>query len=627
MATAGSWTLNGGTHTLQGNGADIWAALDEFRFTYQQLPGDGSITARVITFNNAGNNANGKAGVMIRQSLASNSAHVMAALPPQGTATLVKAIKRNSTGATSSVSESGGTAAFPRWMRVVRTGTTLTAYQSTNGTTFTQLGTPSNIAGMTGTVFVGMAVTSHTDGTNNTATFDDVSITGLMPMVPPAPTGLTCVPGNNQCACSWNTVTGATSYNLKRSLVSGSGHQTIAAMLPVTNHTDTTAVNGTEHFYVASANNAVGEGGNSSQVSCTPIAPPSPPAAPTGLIATGGVGQVTLDWTDTSSNETQFKIERKPFGDPDTSFAEIATVGANVQTYLNNPVAAGSYTYRVRASNAGGNSAYSNTADATVTVPPSPAPPSNLGATITAGSSVNLTWNDNSSTETGFRIERKVGAGSYSTLQSVAANTTSFSNTGLTPNTYTYRVIATGTADSAPSNEVVAIISNPAADAYVRSGTSAGANFGTATTLEVKHTNTTTTRRNGFLRFSLAGVQTNVVSAKLRLYGNAVTSAKMTNVHSVADITWGETTINWNTPTTDAGGPAMSAMPLAGLTVTTTAAYVEFDVTGYVQAQKAAGVSAITLGVKSGLLSDDGPSVFHSREGTNKPVLMISSRP
>jgi hypothetical protein len=43
------------------------------------------------------------------------------------------------------------------------------------------------------------------------------------------------------------------------------------------------------------------------------------------------------------------------------------------------------------------------------------------------------------------------------------------------------------------------------------------------TVIDVKHTNTTTTRRNGFLLFSLAGVQATVTSAKLRLYRNAIT--------------------------------------------------------------------------------------------------------
>ena len=58
-------------------------------------------------------------------------------------------------------------------------------------------------------------------------------------------------------------------------------------------------------------------------------------------------------------------------------------VGANVAMYLDTPVAAGTYTWRVRASNAAGDSTYSSSADGTVTAPPAgPAAPSNLVATV-----------------------------------------------------------------------------------------------------------------------------------------------------------------------------------------------------------------------------------------------------
>src|SRR5439155_11598869 len=129
------------------------------------------------------------------------------------------------------------------------------------------------------------------------------------------------------------------------------------------------------------------------------------------------------------------------------------------------------------------------------------------------------------------------------------ANTTSHTDAGLAAGTYTYRVIATGATDSAPSNEAVVVIVNPVADAYVRSGASAATNFGGAATLEVKSTNTADTKRNAFLRFGLAGVAANVTSAKLRLYGNAQTTTKGTSVYSVGDVAWSESGITWNYPT------------------------------------------------------------------------------
>ncbi|MDQ7054057.1 MAG: fibronectin type III domain-containing protein [candidate division KSB1 bacterium] len=66
------------------------------------------------------------------------------------------------------------------------------------------------------------------------------------------------------------------------------------------------------------------------------------------------------------------------------------------------------YTYRVRAFNADGNSGYSNEASATTQSQPNPpAAPSNLTATAVSTSQIDLSWTDNSNNEDGFKIERK----------------------------------------------------------------------------------------------------------------------------------------------------------------------------------------------------------------------------
>lgn len=83
-----------------------------------------------------------------------------------------------------------------------------------------------------------------------------------------------------------------------------------------------------------------------------------------------------------------------------------------------------------------------------------PTAPSSLSATATSSSQINLAWSDNSDNETGFRLERRIGVGSWGTVTTTAANATSYSNTGLTPaTTYEYRVYAVNVAgDSTASN-------------------------------------------------------------------------------------------------------------------------------------------------------------------------------
>lgn len=89
------------------------------------------------------------------------------------------------------------------------------------------------------------------------------------------------------------------------------------------------------------------------------------PAAPSGLAATAAsTSAIGLAWTDNSTTEEGFQIERAAAGS--TSFGLIATVGIDVTTYTDSGLGAGeSYDYRVRAYNGVGDSAWSNTATGT----------------------------------------------------------------------------------------------------------------------------------------------------------------------------------------------------------------------------------------------------------------------
>lgn len=451
------------------------------------------------------------------------------------------------------------------------------------------------------------------------------------PTPPAAPSDLAAAGGAGQATLSWtDNADNETVYRIERKPAvqpDSSFNEIATAGSNATGYTDV-GLAADLYSYRVRASNSDGHSGYSNVAEAIVIPMPAP-AAPSNLVAIGGVNRVALSWNDNSSTETGFKIERKLASAPDTSYLLLTTVGANVRAHDDLGLAAGDYSYRVQASGNTGDSAYCDPAQATVTAPSGPAAPSNLLATVSNGNQVTLNWTDNSSNETGFRIERKVGAASYTTLVTKGAGVTTHSDPGLAANTYSYRVIATGAVASPASNEAVVIIGRtPVADAYVRSGSSASTNFGAALVLDVKTNPVDSTNRNAFLRFSLTGVSGTVTSAKLRLFGNAATSAKPVSVHAVADVTWSESGITWNYPSTGAGGPAVSA-PLtpSNPTVGLTPGWIEWDVTSYIQQQKAAGAAAVSLGVKSALSSEEGQTTFNSREGTNKPVLIISSRP
>jgi subtilisin family serine protease len=182
----------------------------------------------------------------------------------------------------------------------------------------------------------------------------------------------------------------------------------------------------------------------------------TPPVAPSNLSASSSsLTEVSLSWTDNSANEDGFKIERK-IGAAG-SYSPLATVGPNVTNYNDNDSGSGlteatTYYYRMTAYNAQGDSMYSSEVNATTL----PAAPSSLSATAASSIRIDLSWTDNSNGETGYKIERKIGAtGTYSQVGTVGANVISYSNTGLAASTtYNYRVMAYNvTGDSAQSNE------------------------------------------------------------------------------------------------------------------------------------------------------------------------------
>ncbi|SNB47975.1 Ig-like domain-containing protein [Geobacter sp. DSM 9736] len=166
----GSAAFAGGTYTIKGSGADIWETADEFRYVYQTLTGDGQITARVASLQNT-THEYAKAGVMIRETLAADSANAMMEIKP-GYSTAI--FQRRLAAGAPSIYTSGPYVEAPHWVRLVRSGNSISGYASADGVNWVLVG--SDTLAMASTVYIGLAVTSHDDAALSTALFDHVSL-------------------------------------------------------------------------------------------------------------------------------------------------------------------------------------------------------------------------------------------------------------------------------------------------------------------------------------------------------------------------------------------------------------------------------------------------------------------
>jgi hypothetical protein len=244
----------------------------------------------------------------------------------------------------------------------------------------------------------------------------------------------------------------------------GSWSQIATRGAGVTTYQNTGLTEGTVYYYRVRAYNAIGNSAYSNEAAIE-----TRPAAPTGLTATAvNERRVDLSWTDHSSSETGYRVERKVnAGDPWTA---IAALGANVIAYSDTHVVeTTTYTYRVLAFNDGGDSAPSNEASATTPALTVPASPTGLGATALSASAVLLTWTDASYNESLFKIERKTGSGgTWAQIDTAAADATSFQDGTVAESTsYVYRVRASnGAGDSGYSNE--APVTTPANQPLLR---------------------------------------------------------------------------------------------------------------------------------------------------------------
>ncbi|TMC67297.1 MAG: fibronectin type III domain-containing protein [Chloroflexi bacterium] len=194
--------------------------------------------------------------------------------------------------------------------------------------------------------------------------------------------------------------------------------------------------------------------------------------APGSFTATAvAFNQINLTWQDNSTNETGFEVYQSTTG-PAGSFSLLVTTGPRATSYSDfGVVGSKEYCYEVRAfRTTGRKNNYSDfSAVACATTPRSlvPAPPSAVNAAPYNGYAVHVTWMDNSTDESNFRIERSgTATGPWTAIATFSANSTSLYDYQVAREQLAcYRVFALNSyGDSDPSNVFCTAIPNSPTD-------------------------------------------------------------------------------------------------------------------------------------------------------------------
>ena len=470
-----------GNFVVAGSGADISSTSDNFGFSYQTLSGDGSITAQLISQENT--NSSAKTGVMIRESLAPGSRYAMLAVTPSGSASFLRRTSDN--GSTSTTSVTGAA-----WIRLTRTGNTITVFTSPDNVTWTQRS--STTVTMGSNVLIGLATTARNNAKLSAATFSNVAVTGTVNPTPtlsarlvsPKNVAVTSTT-NNGASLSWNksgflgdtnvdnvidiidfnnvmntfggtgagdtngdgavdivdfnnvmnnfgVAEGPSGYVVERSADGITYSQIGTTAADVTTFTDSGLADFQRYFYRVRAQEAAG------------VSQPS--TAANGVTKGGAVSgmrvvslttsRLVIDWND-ASGETNYRVERSLNGT--SGWTTLSTKGRNVPSHDDNSGLSTNTTYFYRVSsldNAGAVTA-SNIVSGTTRLPNL----TGLAFTNVAANTISIAWNAVTGAAN-YRVERSLDNTTFTTLASSATGTT-FTDATVSPGTqYFYRVTA-----------------------------------------------------------------------------------------------------------------------------------------------------------------------------------------
>jgi len=242
-----------------------------------------------------------------------------------------------------------------------------------------------------------------------------------------------------------------------------------------------------------------------------------------------------------------------------------------------------------------------------------PASPTGLAAASKSNGSIELTWSNVSGT---FNVYRRNYSGGHAVQVAAGLGSSAYVDPHVNMgDTYYYAVSVVGTngMESHLSNEAAATSTtvsvvldfNAVADTY-RDQYSPGSNFGSETRMKVR--NNGSKQRDGYLKFNVSGLQGSVSSATLKVY--AQTGVANVIASSVADTSWGESTLTWNNAPVIGGA-------LDTVTGVSAGQWVELDVTAAITGN---GTYSFAVSTSDGT---NGREIA-TRETANDPVLEVS---
>jgi len=270
--------------------------------------------------------------------------------------------------------------------------------------------------------------------------------------ISPAPTNLTATPGAGTIALTWTASNRAQSYNVYQGTSAGGEASTpVQSGITGTSVTISGLTNGQAYFYKVAAVNGGGTSALSNEASATVL-----PSTPTGLAATPGNGTITLSWAASAGASTYSIFQGATSGHESAQPARTG-VSTNRAT-LTGLINGNTYFFYVIATNAGGSSAASNQASATVL----PSTPGSLAAAA-GNATVTLTWtaSTGAASYSVYEGTRSGGEGAVPIQTNVTGTSTTVS--GLSNNqSYFFTVAAVNKGGiSAMSNEASATPSAP----------------------------------------------------------------------------------------------------------------------------------------------------------------------